>query len=265
MVWEIATLVGPGMGGILVDQFGGPSVILFDAITFLVMGFVAFSLPKVETVATQRTLDERAGWLGFRTLFRLEVVRLLTAFELFLLFIQGLQSVAVSVYSQNILGGGATEYGLLLSAFGVGSVLGLILLQRFFAQNDRPGITLALIVIIFGILVSPLAFLKNSFIAVLCLVVAGIVAAPFFPIEQTAVQRRVPVGLRGEVFGARGSLGISGYSLGGAMGGLLLDSFSAPMVIGLSALACVTSGFMGLLSPTLRGLTQNRELQGNET
>jgi predicted MFS family arabinose efflux permease len=152
------------------------------------------------------------------------------------------------------------EYGLLLSAFGMGSVLGLILMHRFLAERDRPGLSLALIMILFGILVSPLAFLKNFFIVVLCLIAAGIVAAPFFPIEQTAVQRLVPIGLRGEVFGARGSLGISGYPFGGAMGGLLLDYFSAPMVIGLSALSCITSGFMGLLSPTLRSLTRDSEI-----
>jgi MFS family permease len=259
MVWEVATLMGPGIGGILVDQFGGPLVILFDAATFLVMGLVAFSLPNVETVGRERSPGEQGGWLGFKTLFSLRVVWLLTAFELFLLFIQGLQSVAVSIYSKTVLGGGATEYGLLLSAFGLGSVLGLLLMHRFLVQHERPGITLAFIVVTFGTLVMPLAFLKNFFIAVLSMVAAGIIAAPFFPIEQAAIQRLVPAHLRGEVFGARGSLGISGYPLGGAMGGLLLDYFSAPMVIGLSALACITSGFMGLLSPTLRGLTRESE------
>jgi predicted MFS family arabinose efflux permease len=260
MVWEIATLIGPGIGGILVDQFGGPMVILFDAITFLVMGFVAFSLPDIKTIQTERSLSEGTGWLGFRTLFNLKAVRLLTAFELFLLFIQGLQSVAISVYSKTVLGGSATEYGFLLSAFGMGSVLGLILMHRFLVERDRPGLILAFLVILFGVLVSPLAFLKNLFIAMLCLIAAGIIAAPFFPIEQTAVQRLVPTRLRGEVFGVRGALGISGYPLGGAMGGLLLDYFSAPMVIGLSALACITSGFMGLLSPSLRGLTRDSEI-----
>jgi MFS family permease len=260
MVWEIATLIGPGIGGILVDQFSGRWVILFDAITFVVMGFVAFSLPNIEIVRTERSLSEGVDWLGFRTLLNLKAVRLLTMFELFLLFIQGLQSVAISVYSKTVLGGSATEYGFLLSAFGMGSVLGLILMHRFLVERNRPGLILAFIVILFGVLVSPLAFLKNFFIAMLCLTAAGIIAAPFFPIEQTAVQSLVPVGLRGEVFGARGSLSISGYPFGGAMGGLLLDYFSAPMVIGLSALACLTSGFVGLLSPTLRSLTRESEV-----
>jgi predicted MFS family arabinose efflux permease len=177
--------------------------------------------------------------------------------ELFLLFIQGLQSVAISVYSKTVLQGGATEYGFLLSAFGMGSVLGLLLVHRFLVQRERPGITLPFILTIFGLLVTPLVFLRNFLIAILGLIVAGIFAAPFFPIEQTAVQRLMPVGLRGEVFGARGALGISGYPLGGAMGGVLLDYLSAPVVIGLSALACVISGLVGLLSPTLRGLTRD--------
>jgi MFS family permease len=260
MVWEIATLVGPGIGGILVDRFGGPLVILFDALTFLVMGFVAFSLPDIESVRTEKSFSEGAPWLGFKTLFSLKAVRLLTALELFLLFIQGLQSVAISVYSKTVLQGGATEYGFLLSAFGMGSVLGLLLMQRFVVQRDRPGIILALILILFGLLITPFVFLKNFLVAILCLVAAGIFAAPFFPIEQTAVQRLVSTHLRGEVFGARGALGISGYPLGGAMGGVLLDSMSAPAVIGLSALACTMSGLVGLFSPTLRSLTRESEI-----
>jgi DHA3 family macrolide efflux protein-like MFS transporter len=221
---------------------------------------VAFSLPNIGTVRAEKSLSARAGWLGFKTLFSLKAVRLLTALELFLLFIQGLQSVVSSVYSKTVLQGGATEYGFLLSAFGMGSVLGLLLMHRFLVQRERPGITLAFILIIFGLLVTPLVFLRNFLIAILCLSVAGIFAAPFFPIEQTAVQRLVPVGLRGEVFGARGALGISGYPLGGAMGGVLLDYLSAPAVIGLSALACVISGLVGLLTPTLRSLTRDSEI-----
>lgn len=262
MVWEIATLVGPGIGGILVEHFGGPLVVLFDAITFLVMGFVTLSLPRVHVERTESSPGEHSGWSGFITLFKLKAVRLLTAFELFLLFVQGFQSVALSVYTERVLGAGAAEYGLLLSAFGMGSVIGLLSVHRFLAQRNQPGITLALILVIFGLLICPLVFLQNFFMAILFLALAGIFVAPFFPIEQAAVQRLVPASLRGAVFGARGSLGISGYPLGGAVGGILLDYFPAPMVIGLSSLACMVSGLAGLFSSTMRGLTRDSEASG---
>lgn len=161
MVWEIATLVGPGLGGILVDAFGGSLVVLFDAITFLVMGFVSLSLPTVQVEQSKTGPNEQGGWLGFGTLFKLKAVRLLTIFELFLLFIQGLQSIALSVYSVKVLGAGAAEYGFLLSAFGLGSVLGLLLMPRLLGERNRPGVTLSIILVLFGLFVLPLALLKN--------------------------------------------------------------------------------------------------------
>jgi MFS family permease len=254
MVWEIATLAGPALGGLLVGLFGAPYVILMDALTFLVMGIVAFSLPAERH--KKRTKRDQGGGklLGLDTLFRLKTVRLLTACELFVLFIQGLQSVALAVYSERTLSAGAAEYGLLLSSFGVGSLLGLLFLNRLFARENRSGLVLALILGLFGVMIFPLLFVRKLLAALSFLALAGIFAAPFFPIEQSAVQRLVPARLRGEVFGVRGALGISGYPLGGTAGGILLDHMSAPFVLGMSALACLMGGLAAFLSPAMRGL-----------
>ena len=256
MVWEIATLAGPALGGLLVGLFGAPPVILLDALSFLVMGLVAFSLP---TVRHEKLIEQKQGggkWLGLDALFRLKTVRLLTALELFVLFIQGLQSVALAVYSERTLAAGAAEYGLLLSAFGVGSAFGLLFINRLFARQSRSGLMLSLILGLFGVMVFPLVFLRKLLAALLFLALAGVFAAPFFPIEQSAVQRLVPAGMRGVVFGVRGALGISGYPLGGTAGGVLLDHLSAPLVLGLSSLACLVAGLAAFFSPAMRGLTR---------
>lgn len=259
MVWEIATLAGPAIAGFLVEYFGGPAVLLIDATTFLVMGFVTFSIPDVRRGRTGQSAAERGRLLGFGTLVRMKSVRVLTGLTLLMLFVQGLQAVALALYSQRTLQAGASEYGLLLSAFGAGSILGLLLINRFLAQRDRPGITLGVIFILFGLLVFPLVFLRSLSAAMLCLALAGFLAAPYFVIERSLVQRLVPARLRGEIFGVRGALSISGYPLGGAVGGVFLDHLSAPVVIGLSCLACMASGIAGLLSPTLRSIKRGDE------
>ena len=259
MFLEIATLPGPAVAWFLVEYFSGPAVLLIDAVTFLIMGLVTFSIPDIQREQTGESDTEQGGLLGFGTLVRMKSVRLLTGLTLLMLFVQGLQAVALAVYSQRTLQAGASEYGLLLSAFGAGSILGLLLINRFLAQRDRPGITLAVIFVLFGFLVFPLAFLRSLLAAMLCLALAGFFAAPYFVIERSLVQRLVPAPLRGEIFGARGALSISGYPLGGAVGGVSLDYLSAPLVIGLSCLACMASGVAGLLSPTVRGIRRAGE------
>jgi predicted MFS family arabinose efflux permease len=80
------------------------------------------------------------------------------------------------------------------------------------------------------------------------------------PMETTLLQRLVPSEIRGQVFGARHSLVVAASPLGAAIGGVLLQYLSAPLVIAISALACILAGLGGFLSPSLRKL--QREAPG---
>jgi hypothetical protein len=72
--------------------------------------------------------------------------------------------------------------------------------------------------------------------------------------ETTLLQRLVPAGIRGQVFGARHSLVVAATPLGAAFGGLLLKYLPAPKVIAISGIACILAGVGGLVSPSLRRL-----------
>jgi len=263
-VWEIATLVGPATGGFLVKVMGGPAVLLLDAASFLVMGAVLRSLPDLPR---RQTPDHHVGHSrlpGFGALVRTRGVFLLAMLTVFMLFIQGLQSVALSVYSQRTLVAGASGYGLLLSAFGLGSLLGLVLNHRLIARLERPAIALAAILVLFGVLVFPLALLKSLPAALLLLALGGFIAGPFFVIGRSLIQRLVPVHLRGQVFGVQGALGTAGYPLGGTVGGPLADTLTAPLAIGLSAASCVAVGLGGLFSPPLQRIRTGDTNAGSE-
>ena len=81
--------------------------------------------------------ENHRSLLGFGTIFRMRAVRFLTVLTLLFLFAQGLSEVAIPVYSQNTLGTGAAGYGLLMSAFGVGSLLALALISQLAAIACR--------------------------------------------------------------------------------------------------------------------------------
>src|SRR6266496_6481381 len=52
MLWSfslnLSLVIGPAVAGVLVASFGGPSVLLIDAVTFGVMALVAATMPTVE-------------------------------------------------------------------------------------------------------------------------------------------------------------------------------------------------------------------------
>ena len=251
--WDVATLVGPACAGLLVLIISAPSVLLIDAATFVVMGTAARTLPgiKREHVGEKRAKNQ---WLGFGTILSIRSVRLLTILTLLFLFAQGMTELTIPVYSLRTLGAGVAGYGLLMSAFGVGSLLALLFISQFWVRSNRQGVTLAGILLLSGLLLLPLIVIHMLPVAMIVIALAGCAAAPYYVVEQSLMQRLVPEQLRGQVFGARGALNIAGYPLGGAVAGLLLGVMVAPLVIGVAGLMFIVMGGTGLVSPTIRGM-----------
>ncbi len=104
----------------------------------------AASVLYIQSLRTSmEEVENHKSLLGFGTIFRLKAVRFLTALTLLFLFAQGLAEIAIPVYSQKTLGAGAAGYGLLMSAFGVGSLLALTLISQFWSRNKQQGLSLA--------------------------------------------------------------------------------------------------------------------------
>lgn len=258
ITWDAATLVGPALAGFLVLSINAPAVLLLDAATFVFMGIMASSLPRFAAgrIGVLETRGKKA-LMGFGTIISLRGVLWLTLLTLLFLFAQGLTEIALPLYSQRTLGAGSAGYGLLLSAFSVGSLLALALLSQRWTGRERQGVTLALILFFSGLLLLPLLVIRSLPLALVVMALAGCAAAPYYVVEQTLTQRLVPDRVRGQVFGARSSLNVAGYPLGGLIGGLLLGALAAPLVIGIPAVLFMVMAGACLASPTMRGLRRS--------
>src|SRR5262249_26261661 len=144
-------------------------------------------------------------------------------------------------------------YGLLWTGFGVGAFVGVLTLTRL-ANRWRPSVALPLIAVFWGALLCPLFFISQLVPAMVFLGLAGAAWAPYTPMETSLLQRLVPNETRGQVFGVRLSLTVAAAPLGAALGGVLLQYLSAPLVIAISGIACILAGLGGLISPSLRQL-----------
>jgi predicted MFS family arabinose efflux permease len=253
---QFSYLVGPVVAGFAVARLGGPWALYIDAFSFLLMGLLALTLPTItrEPQITEHARSNR--WLGFGALFSLPYVPALTFLSLVFFFSYGPLEAALPVYSSEILHSDAGGYGLLWAGFGVGAFAGVLTLTRL-ARRWRPSIALPMIAVLWGALLLPLFFIHELPLAMLFLGVAGASWAPYTPMETTLLQRLVPAEIRGQVFGARHSLVVAAAPLGAALGGVLLQYLSAPLVIAISGLACILAGLGGLVSPSLRQLRQH--------
>jgi MFS family permease len=257
MLWSfslnLSLIIGPATAGLLVATFGGPSVLLIDAVTFAVMAFVAFNIPNVErrNPSGQAPLSER---LGFRQLWNMKLVRYTTLLSLVFFFSYGPLEAAMPLYSDAILQTDARGYGLLWSALAVGALIGT-LSSTMLSRRLRLGIALPLIALLWGASLLPIAFTDHLWVACGFLLFGGLMWGPYTPMETTLFQRNVPKEQLGRVFGARSTLLTAGSPLGLAVGGILLAFVPATTVIAFSALACIVVGLVGLMSPAFRSMS----------
>ncbi len=258
---QFAALAGPALAGLLIAGIGGPPVMLIDAVSFWGMAFLLCGLPPIARTPTVDAVTTHRHWWGFGVLLQLKPVRIITALSAVFFLAYGPLEPALPLYSRDVLRAGAAGYGLLWSGFGAGALLGLLAIPLAI-RYPRPGVTFAVIAILWGLLLAPLVLLTNLPLAMLFLGLAGCAWAPYATVETSLVQRLTPAHLRGQVFGARGTVLVAATPLGVLIGGLLLAKLSAPAVIGISALACIVAGGGGLLSSTLRSITRGGE-QGN--
>jgi MFS family permease len=251
---QFSWLLGPALAGIVVSQAGGAFALLVDAVSFMLMGLLIFSLPSISRQMLKAVPQAKENWLGgFALLFGRKEIRLLTCLSFIFFFSYGPLEAALPLYSDRILHVGAQGYGLLWTGFGVGALAGA-LLTGFVAARARPGLTQPLIAILWGGFLCPLLIIRSLPLALLCLALGACSWAPYTPIEASLLQRLIPPSMRGRVFGARFALITAAAPLGTLIGGFLLGYFSASIVIGISGIACILAGVAGFASPTIRSL-----------
>lgn len=251
---QFASLVGPALAGLLVTYVGGEYALMIDAVSFLLMGLLVFSLPSSPRSETPSASTMKTNWLGgFALLLRTRKLLLLTSLSVVFFFSYGPLEAALPLYSDQILHAGAQGYGLLWTGFGVGALVGA-LCTGVVATRIRPGITQPLIAILWGGFLCPLMLFHSLPLALLCLALGACSWAPYMPIETSLLQRLIEPSMRGQVFGARLALTTAATPLGTLAGGLLLQYLAPDVVIGISGIACILAGVGGLLSPTMRRL-----------
>ncbi len=130
--FNLARAIGPAIGGFLVSTFGAACVFALNAFSFVAVLIGLWRVPphlvppskgKATPEAVLHSLGE--GWRFLRESPLIVGILLRTAF--FMTTGAGVWAL-LPVVARDHLGTGASGYGLLLSAFGIGSVLGALFL-----------------------------------------------------------------------------------------------------------------------------------------
>jgi MFS family permease len=242
---SICVVLGPSLAAVAVKGLGAPLALVIDAVTFLACGALLLDLyPYVEEHAgTSVRARLTAAWQYLRETPSLRAV-LLTEAAALIFFETG--APAEVLYAKGTLRAGDLGYGTLLSAWGVGMVLGSLIFAR--APKRALGAMLTAGTFAVGLAYVGFAAAPSLVPAALAALVGGIGNGVQWASLIGTVQQLTPQRLHGRLMGTVESIGALCPLIGLPLSGLVL-SFGSPrlafLIFGLAAVAA-TLGFLRL-------------------
>lgn len=196
-----ARVLGPSVAGLLMARVGIGTCFFLNGISFLAVlaGLVLMRLPRF--IPPERTGSPWAHALeGFTYVWRHSRMRTI----LLLFAIVGIfgwsYSVLMPAFARDILNVGQAQYGMLLSANGVGALLGALTVATFGSQVNRRILVFGGLWI-FAALLLVLAWTANYYVALAALAIAGWGMLLFFSTTNTLLQTSASDSMRGRVMG----------------------------------------------------------------
>jgi predicted MFS family arabinose efflux permease len=255
-VFNLAYIVGPGLGGLLIATLGGISTMWVTGATF-VLSILAIAMLRLEGAGRpDHTRLPDGVWSGvvegIRFVWNDKVLRTLAFVDLTVTALyMPMESVLFPKYFTDR--NEPAHLGWVLMALSIGGLVGALgyaVLSRYMKKRT----TMLVAVLTLGIAMTAIAFLPPlPLILALCAAV-GLVYGPIAPIYNFVMQTRAPQHLRGRVVGVMGSLAYAAGPLGLILAGPLADAAGLEATFLALSLPMVVIGVIALGLPSLREL-----------
>jgi MFS family permease len=199
--FNLARAVGPGLGGVIVAVAGTASAFLLDAFSFLGVIFVIFrwQRPARKHKLPRETLTEASSAAIRYVRYSPGIRTLLIRSGSVIFFASSFWALLPSIAAE--LSKSALGYGFLLGFFGLGAVLGAVVLQQV-RSKVRTDVVVSAATVTFGGILVATAALHN--LALLCalMLLGGGAWTIFMSLFNTMIQQLAPDWVRARVLAA---------------------------------------------------------------
>lgn len=265
VIWQGCRMIMPAIGGLLIALTDTSIVFALCGLGFITMFVVVATLPiHGQPAATSgsalQQIKEGLTFISNSPLFLMLITLSYTAMFF------GMAHMPLMPAFAKLLGASEQGYGFLISATGVGSVLGTLMVGYFQGSSKlghfilicaalSAGVTASFALITMFVSSSTIAF--N--LAITVLVIGSLLSSMYMIASMTVMQLEVPDRLRGRVMGIHG-ITYSLMPLGGLFAGWIASATSTPVAI-LVAIAI----YLAIIIWIAATQAQVRNLVANET
>ncbi|MSQ11580.1 MAG: MFS transporter [Dehalococcoidia bacterium] len=226
--------IGPAIGGQLIVAFGVAGNFFIQAV-FYVLAFVFVSRIKLSEEARQqqlatkrmpffKTMGEGFSYLkSDRPVLALVIMGVIPMVFLFP------TNALMPIFAEEVFHRGAKGFGILLTAIGVGALIGTLGVAAIGDMKRKALVLLSLLMGAFAMVIL-FAWTTSLPLALLMLGVQGACQTAYFSLQGATLQLKVPNHMLGRVMSVS-ALNIAMIPLGGLVGGVLADGLSAPWAV----------------------------------
>ena len=249
---NISTIIGPLLGGWLFQIYGPQGAYLLIAILSFSGGICALMVRANRTIRAQKESVIQTTLEGFRYVKREQVLwaaLLLAA----IINLTGFpfHTTLMPIFARDILDVGSAGLGALVSMFGLGALMGSIILAAL-PNLKHTGFWLILAVFVWH--GSMILFSASSvyLVSLAILILTGMAFSSTLILIMTVLFRTAPPEFRGRIMGLR-VFAIYAHSFGSLHTGAWAGFLGAPWAAGINAfLGVALTGCLALVAPRLR-------------
>jgi len=235
--FAIASVGGSALGGVLVASFSVAAALAVNAASFFVIAVVLAMSRHLPAVDTEREPFVARIREGLRYARSDRVARLLLSGEAVAIVLFTLIVPIEIVYAEETLQTDEAGYGILLSSWGAGIVLGSLV---FLLVRKRSAALLILLsTFAIGVGYLGMAVSRELWMACAFSVVGGVGNGIQWVSVMTALQESTPRDLQARITGLLESIGSAMTGVGFLIGGVITAVFSPPTAFAVSGIGVV--------------------------
>ena len=259
---NLARIIGSATGGVLLGLWGLSSVVIADALSYFVAAVLIalIVIPAITKVAQADTAVSARSkfvsvwqeWIaGLKLVVKDPFLSRIFMVIGVALFADAILSAVLVVFVQGNAGLNATEFGWMLTARGIGGLLGGLLIAQFGRKFSNRQLASWGLILSGGLIIIALAQ-PTAIVLVLTMGIVGIPAIAWIVAIQTMLQQATSDEYRGRVFGAYGTTISLLMLVSSGLAGASADWIGATALTSISAVIDILSGLIGRVLPTAR-------------
>ena len=229
---QVATVMGPALGGLLIAQAGVGAAYLVDAVSFVVVILAVLTMKTRPAIRVATSGRFAAAIEGFKFVRNRPILIGVMGLDFVATFF-GASTTLMPIFAEDVLGVGATGLGLLYAAPAAGAVTGSLIMS-FSGSVRRPGLGVLFAVAGYGACLIGFGASDSILLSLLFLAGSGASDAVSMALRLAIRTLVTPDELRGRIAALHSTFAMGGPQLGEFQAGTLasLIGVSLAVVIG---------------------------------